>query len=295
MLVRSRTASSCCPTFAGTGRRSCSTAAATSRNIVCPIHRWTYDLRGELLGAPPFEDKPCLKLGRTPLANWNGLLFEGRATSAAISRRCGVENFDFSGYLLDRVEITRQLQLEIVHRGLSRGLPRRSVPSRVWASSSHATTCTGNSATGIRCRPSASTTGSQSREHQDVRALAQGRPRLLSRRRAAARRDLAHLLSEHHDRMVSARAHVSSLIPEAVDRTTQRRRVLLPRGNRVVRARIRRGRAGGVSGNREGGRRNRRADGCRAPRALPVGPQRIRAVPVADGRRHAALPRVLPA
>ena len=29
------------------------------------------------------------------------------------------------------------------------------------------------------------------------------------------------------------------------------------------------------------------------PRALPAGPQRGRAVPVADGRRHAALPRVL--
>src|SRR4051794_23719232 len=23
-----------------------------ARNIVCPIHRWTYDLKGELLGAP---------------------------------------------------------------------------------------------------------------------------------------------------------------------------------------------------------------------------------------------------
>src|SRR5215813_704474 len=25
-------------------------------NIVCPIHRWTYDLNGELLGAPFFEE-----------------------------------------------------------------------------------------------------------------------------------------------------------------------------------------------------------------------------------------------
>ena len=31
-------------------------------NIVCPIHRWTYDLKGELLGAPFFEESPCVKL-----------------------------------------------------------------------------------------------------------------------------------------------------------------------------------------------------------------------------------------
>src|ERR1700741_3553872 len=42
-----------------------------AQNIVCPIHRWTYDLKGELLGAPPFPDKPCLNLGRSPLRNWN--------------------------------------------------------------------------------------------------------------------------------------------------------------------------------------------------------------------------------
>ena len=37
---------------------------------------------------------------------------------------------DFSGYVLDRVEIARvQLQLEDLHRGLSRGLPRRAVSS----------------------------------------------------------------------------------------------------------------------------------------------------------------------
>jgi phenylpropionate dioxygenase-like ring-hydroxylating dioxygenase large terminal subunit len=38
-----------------------------TRNIVCPLHRWTYDLKGELLGAPHFPDKPCLNLGRTPM------------------------------------------------------------------------------------------------------------------------------------------------------------------------------------------------------------------------------------
>jgi phenylpropionate dioxygenase-like ring-hydroxylating dioxygenase large terminal subunit len=48
-----------------------------TNNIVCPLHRWTYDLGGNLLGAPHFEDKPCLNLGKSPLQNWQGLLFEG--------------------------------------------------------------------------------------------------------------------------------------------------------------------------------------------------------------------------
>jgi len=74
-------------------------------NIVCPIHRWTYDLKGELLGAPHFADKPCLNLGRSPLANWNGLLFDGRRDVHRDLSALGVHNFDFSSHMLDRVEI----------------------------------------------------------------------------------------------------------------------------------------------------------------------------------------------
>jgi choline monooxygenase len=77
-----------------------------TRNIVCPLHRWTYDLDGELLGAPHFEDNPCLNLGRSPLQDWNGLLFEGRRDVAADLAKLGcTADFDFSGYLFDHVEI----------------------------------------------------------------------------------------------------------------------------------------------------------------------------------------------
>ena len=38
-----------------------------SRNIVCPLHRWTYDLKGELIGAPHFGETPCMNLSKTPL------------------------------------------------------------------------------------------------------------------------------------------------------------------------------------------------------------------------------------
>src|SRR4051812_40933072 len=35
------------------------TGRGNAPNIVCPLHRWTYDLKGELLGAPHFAQKPC--------------------------------------------------------------------------------------------------------------------------------------------------------------------------------------------------------------------------------------------
>jgi len=79
----------------------------TAPNIVCPIHRWTYDLKGELLGAPHFAEKPCLNLGRTPLQNWKGLLFDGQRDVARDLAMLGVKNFDFSGYVFDRVHTHR--------------------------------------------------------------------------------------------------------------------------------------------------------------------------------------------
>jgi phenylpropionate dioxygenase-like ring-hydroxylating dioxygenase large terminal subunit len=76
------------------------------RNIVCPVHRWTYDLGGELLGAPHFADKPCLNLRRTPLTRWNGLLFDGpRDVAADLERSPLLDNLAFDGYMLDRVEV----------------------------------------------------------------------------------------------------------------------------------------------------------------------------------------------
>jgi len=76
-----------------------------AENIVCPIHRWTYDLKGELLGAPHFPDKPCLNLGRSPLQNWNGLLFDGPRDVAKDLSRLMLKDLDFSGYRLDHVDL----------------------------------------------------------------------------------------------------------------------------------------------------------------------------------------------
>ena len=77
-----------------------------TENIVCPLHRWTYDLSGRLLGAPHFDEQPCLDLGRTPLQSWNGLLFRGPRDVRADLADLGTHpEFDFSDYRLDHIEI----------------------------------------------------------------------------------------------------------------------------------------------------------------------------------------------
>jgi phenylpropionate dioxygenase-like ring-hydroxylating dioxygenase large terminal subunit len=78
----------------------------SARNVVCPVHRWTYDTEGKLLGAPHFPANPCLHLNKSPLQSWNGLLFAGPRDIAADLADIGVKtDLDFSGYLLDRVLI----------------------------------------------------------------------------------------------------------------------------------------------------------------------------------------------
>jgi len=77
-----------------------------AQNIVCPLHRWTYDLKGELLGAPHFAESPCVKLGSTPLKRWNGLLFTGpRDPARDLERITTAADWDFSGYVLDSVRV----------------------------------------------------------------------------------------------------------------------------------------------------------------------------------------------
>ena len=77
----------------------------TGGKIVCPIHRWTYDTDGRLLGAPDFPENPCLNLKRYPLQNCHGLLFEGpRDPASDMANLFSLPEFDFSGYVLDHVE-----------------------------------------------------------------------------------------------------------------------------------------------------------------------------------------------
>ena len=84
----------------------------TGQNIVCPLHRWTYDLKGELIGAPHFADDPCLSLANYPVQTWNGMVFEAprpgrpaRDVAADLAGIGPVADLDFTGYAFDSVQL----------------------------------------------------------------------------------------------------------------------------------------------------------------------------------------------
>ncbi|MBN9476800.1 MAG: aromatic ring-hydroxylating dioxygenase subunit alpha [Burkholderiales bacterium] len=88
----------------------CSGNLGRPGNIVCPLHRWTYDARGKLIGAPLFSETPGLDLQRFALQEWNGSLFEspragGRQIATELAALDGRPEFDFSDYVLDRVQV----------------------------------------------------------------------------------------------------------------------------------------------------------------------------------------------
>jgi phenylpropionate dioxygenase-like ring-hydroxylating dioxygenase large terminal subunit len=75
-------------------------------NIVCPVHRWTYDLGGRLLGAPDFEQPPDCSLPASPLSNWHGLLFAGpRDPAADLADFPIAADYDWTGYVFDRMQV----------------------------------------------------------------------------------------------------------------------------------------------------------------------------------------------
>ena len=79
----------------------------THSNIVCPLLRWTYDLQGQLIGAPHFDHDPCLHLANYPTRSWNGLVFEdnGRDVVAELNAVGPRADLDFTGYVLDKVQL----------------------------------------------------------------------------------------------------------------------------------------------------------------------------------------------
>src|SRR2546423_3040839 len=77
-----------------------------AEHIVCPLHRWTYDLQGELVGAPHFAEQPCTRLRSTPLTRWNGLLFAGpRDPRRDLAKITTAEDWDFTGYVFESMRV----------------------------------------------------------------------------------------------------------------------------------------------------------------------------------------------
>ena len=71
-----------------------------AKAIVCPLHKWSYDLEGKQLGAPHFGEKPCLDLFKDSLTSWNGLLFRGQAPDIPAWGKGSL--MDMSRYRFDR-------------------------------------------------------------------------------------------------------------------------------------------------------------------------------------------------
>src|SRR5258706_11929 len=104
------------------------TGNLASGNIVCPLHRWTYNGEGKLLGAPHFAEQPCLDLPRKTLQKWNGLLFQGpRDIIGDLGKLGCAKNLDFEGHVFNKVEVTEynfnwktfiEVYLEDYHVGL---------------------------------------------------------------------------------------------------------------------------------------------------------------------------------
>lgn len=75
----------------------------TTRNIVCPLHRWSYSLEGRHQAAPRFDPKPRIDLTTRPLSSWNGLLFSGpRDAGADLSTLQLAPEYSFDGFVYDR-------------------------------------------------------------------------------------------------------------------------------------------------------------------------------------------------
>jgi choline monooxygenase len=92
----------------GRGSLKQTQSGSAGGNIVCPLHRWTYNPSGQLLGAPHFAQDPCLNLNNYPLQEWNGLLFEagnGCDVARDLAHMGPQSELDFSGHVLDRVEL----------------------------------------------------------------------------------------------------------------------------------------------------------------------------------------------
>ncbi len=87
----------------GRGRVDGNNRGHAASHIVCPLHRWTYDLHGRLVGAPHFDEDPCLNLRNYPLQDWQGLLFErrtgGRDVATDLAQLGAAADLDFSGFV----------------------------------------------------------------------------------------------------------------------------------------------------------------------------------------------------
>ena len=137
-----------------------------AKNIVCPLHRWTYKTDGELIGAPHFPQQSL----PAPEQDAAAKLERPAVRRQARHRQGSGDHARVQGDRLLRLHAGSrgsgriQLQLEDFHRGLSGGLPRRAVPPRPGPARQLRRSASGRSANSSACRPWASTTRCASRQ-----------------------------------------------------------------------------------------------------------------------------------
>ena len=214
---------------------------------------------GTLLGAPHFAHDPCLNLNNYKLQEWNGLLFEdnGRDIAADLAGMGPRADLDFTGIVLDRVELHEcnynwktfiEVYLEDYHVGpFHPGLGNFVTCDDLrWEFKDNYSVQT----VGVANRLGKAGSPVYERWQKALLNYRKGEP-------PQVRRDLAHLLPAHHGRVVPARADRLDAAPDRAAEDAERGGVLLPRGDRRLRARVRRGPAGRLHGDLRRGRRDR--------------------------------------
>ena len=242
---------------------SCCGAAAIDRTVVCPIHRWTYDRQGELIGAPHFPQNPAC-LGQK-LESWNGLLFAGpRSANADLGGMNIAGDFDFSGYKLDR---SRSTSATTTGRPSSRFTSGTTTSCRIHPGLGSFVTCddlTWQFGDWYSVQRVGITTLQKSGSKTYERWQRGGAR--LRHGQAEAGRGVADLLPQHHGRVVPARAGGVDADPADVDKTTNVVEFYYPEDIALFeREFVEPSRPPTWNGDR--GRRHRRAHGPRPPGA----------------------------
>ncbi len=76
-------------------------------HLICPLHRWKYDLSGKLMNAPQADACPNLQLENQSLQNWKGFLFQGtRDIAKDLADLSVAPHFQFEDYIFDKTLIT---------------------------------------------------------------------------------------------------------------------------------------------------------------------------------------------
>ncbi len=172
---------------------------------------------GTLIGAPHFAQDPCLNLHNYPLHGVERPAVRGqrprrrsRPGPHGPARRPRLRGLRARPRRAARV----QLQLEDLHRGLPRGLPRRPLPPRPGQLRHLRRPALGVRAATTRCRPWAWPTGSAAPAARSTRSWQEQLLQVPRRQAARVRRDLADLLPARHGRVVPARAHRLDAAPD---------------------------------------------------------------------------------